>query len=155
MEDSGLALSADNTVEDAINGLEKEPRYNSNFYIISTAEGEFKGIISSAQLYNKYSLPGTKLGDLIKEQPAHVEETNSLRAAIEIMADENVDVLAVLSGNGKNIVGILSYANIISGYKLSMNDHEKGNPYISIKRNSLKLLLRGKKIKRFFTPGSQ
>ena len=67
--------------------------------------------------------------------------------AVELMARENVDVLPVISReNNNNIVGILSYRDIISAYKFSMEDHEKKHPRISLKRRGLKILLRGQKL---------
>ncbi|MGB4843939.1 MAG: chloride channel protein, partial [Ferruginibacter sp.] len=150
MDNSGVILSDDNSIEETIDWLEKEPEYKSNYFIVSTTEGEYKGIISSSQLYNKINLPETKLEVLIKQKPVSVENNNSLRTAIEIMANENIDVLPVLSNENKNIIGILSYTNIISSYKASLHDHKRNRPHISLKRNSLKLIVHGKKIKRFF-----
>ncbi len=150
MDDSGLILSTENSIEETIDWLEKEPEYKSNYFIVSTSEGEYKGIISSSQLYNKINLPETKLESLIKQKPVSVENYNSLRTAIEIMANENIDVLPVLSNETQHIIGILSYANIISSYKSGLADHQRNRPHISLRRNSLKLLVHGKKIKRFF-----
>lgn len=150
MDNSGLILSADNSIEETIDSLEKEPDYKSNYFIVSNTEREYMGIISSSQLYNKINTPATKLEALIKQKHISVENNNSLRTAIEIMANENIDVLPVLSNETQHIIGILSYKNIIASYKLGLGDHQRNRPHISMKRNSLKLLVHGKKIKRFF-----
>ncbi|MEO6915477.1 MAG: chloride channel protein [Chitinophagaceae bacterium] len=149
MDNNGLILSADNSIEETIDWLEKEPDYKSNYFIVSNTDQEYVGIISSSQLYNKINAPETKLEALIKEKHISVENINSLRTAIEIMNDENVDVLPVLSNETQHIIGILSYTNIIASYKLGQGDDERNRPHISMKRNSLKLLVHGKKIKRF------
>lgn len=149
MDNSGLILSADNSIEETIDWLEEEPDYKTNYFIVSTYEGEYVGIVSSSQLYNKINPSETKLQDLIKQKAISVENNSSLRKAIEIMANENVDVLPVLSNKTKHIIGILSYTNIIASYKLRLTDHQKNNPHISLKRNSIKLLVHGKKITRF------
>jgi CIC family chloride channel protein len=66
------------------------------------------------------------------------------------MAKEDIDVLPVLSNENHNIIGILSYKNIISSYKLKLQDHQINQKApISIKRNGLKLLVHGKKIRQF------
>ena len=111
------------------------------------------GIISSSQLYNKINLPGTRLSDLIRHKPFSVENVSSLRQAIEIMASENVDVLPVLSSERQHIVGILSYTNILASYKMGAGEHQRNRPPISLRRNSLKLLVHGKRMKRFFASG--
>ncbi len=155
MDNSGLILSVDNSIEEAIDSLEKEPEYKSNYYIVSTTDGAYQGIISASQLYSKIHSHGAKLETLIKQKPIAVGNNNSLRTAIEIMAGEDVDVLPVLSNETQNIIGILSYANIISSYKSGLDDHQQNRPNISLKRNSLKLLVRGKKVKSFFRSKKQ
>lgn len=150
MDDSGLILSAENSIAETIAWLEKEPEYKSNYYIVSNTEGEYKGIISSSQLYSRIHLPETKLENLIKQKSVSVEGSNSLRTAIEIMANEHIDVLPVLSDEPQNIIGILSYQNILSSYKLGIDDNKRNRPHISLKRNRLKLLVHGQKAIRFF-----
>ena len=62
------------------------------------------------------------------------------------MAQENVDVLPVLSKDNDHIIGIVSYKNIISSYKHGIEEHTKKHPDISMKRRGLKILLRGQKM---------
>lgn len=155
MDDSGLILGADNSIEETIEWLEKEPDYKSNHFIVSTTGGEYMGIISSSQLYNKINVPETKLRNLVRQKPLSVENVSSLRRAIEIMANENVDVLPVLSSETQHITGILSYANILASYKLGINEHQRGRPPISIRRNGLRLLVHGKRMKRFFASAKE
>jgi predicted transcriptional regulator len=89
------------------------------------------------------------LKDLLNQEPVSVGSGNSLRTAIELMSIENVDVLPVLSRENKNIIGILSYQNILSGYKSGIDEHISSRPHISLKRKGLKLLVHGQKLKRF------
>lgn len=62
------------------------------------------------------------------------------------MAKENIDVLPVVSNDDGTIIGILSYRDIIDTYKYSLEEHEKKNPAISLKRKGLKIMLRGKQM---------
>ncbi|MBS1752572.1 MAG: chloride channel protein [Ferruginibacter sp.] len=151
MDHSGLILSSENSIAETIAWLEKEPEYKSNYFIVSNTQGEYKGIISSSQLYSRIHLPKTKLQELIKQKSVYVESSNSLRTAIEIMANEHIDVLPVLSNEPQNIIGILSYHNILASYKMGIDDDKRNRPHISLKRNSLKLLVHGQKVIRFFT----
>jgi H+/Cl- antiporter ClcA len=149
MDKGGLILSDDNSIAETIDWLEKEPEYKSNYFIVSSPEGEFKGIISSSNLYSRIHMPGTMLKELIKQEPVSVGSGSSLRTAIEMMSIENVDVLPVLSRETQTIIGILSYQNILSGYKSGIDDHIRSRPNISLKRKGLKLLVHGQKLKRF------
>lgn len=151
MDDSGVILSDDNTVDEVLKWLEKEPQNKSNYFIVSDTEGKYHGIVSSSQLYSKIHLPETKLTGIIDDKPLAVATINSLRTAIEIMANENVDVLPVVSEDDQKIVGILSYSNILSSYKMELDD-EKRTRNISLRRRRLKLLVHGQKLKTFFKP---
>ena len=60
------------------------------------------------------------------------------------MAKENVDILPVVTE--KEIVGVLTYHHIISVYNHGIDEHEKKQKHISLKRQRLKILLRGQKL---------
>ncbi|MBS1921489.1 MAG: chloride channel protein [Bacteroidetes bacterium] len=148
MDKNSLVFSTDNTTEEVIHWLEKEPEYKENYFIISTAEGEYKGILSASNLFSKHHSKHTPIGTLVRRKNISINEDDSLRSAVELMAKENVDVLPVLSSHDNSISGTLSYKNILSSYKHSMNEHQKNNAVISLKRRSLKILIRGQQIIR-------
>lgn len=70
---------------------------------------------------------------------------DSLRTAVEKMVRESVDVLPVVSSEQK-VIGTLDYKDILSAYEPAINDNEKKQPAISLKRRSLKLLVRLNKL---------
>jgi CIC family chloride channel protein len=53
MDQSGIILSDENTIGEAIEGLNNESEVQSNFYIVSNLNGEYKGIISASNLFSK------------------------------------------------------------------------------------------------------
>jgi len=147
IKEDGLVLSEENSIHEIWHWLDQEPAYNSNsYFIVSNNDGEYKGIISAAALFSRDHITDKPISSLIQHKNLSIEIDSSLRKAVELMARENVDVLPVISGSNKHIAGILSYRDIISAYKFSMDDHEKKHPRISLKRRSLKILLRGQKL---------
>ena len=147
IKENGLVLSEDNSIREVREWLTDEPDYNSNYFIVSDKEGEYKGIVSSSNLFSNHHDTDTYIGTLIKRRNFSVAIDNSLRTAVEMMAKENTDVLPVISKeNNNNIVGVLSYRDIIASYKHTIDEHEKKDPSISLKRQSLKILVHGKKI---------
>ena len=145
---NGLVLSEENSIHEIWDWLDKEPAYKSNrYFIVSSNEGEYRGIVNSSSLFSRDHIIDKPIASLIQHKNISIENDNSLRMAVELMAKENVDVLPVISReNNNNIVGILSYRDIISAYKFRMEDHEKKDPRISLKRRGLKILLRGQKL---------
>jgi H+/Cl- antiporter ClcA len=147
IEENGLVLSEDNTISEVSEWLQSEPEHNSSYFIISSNEGEYRGIISSSNLLSKHHSPETLIGTLIKRRQISIAKDNSLRKAVELMAKENIDVLPVVSEeNNNHIIGILSYKNIIPAYKQGIEAHEKPQAHISLKRRSLKMLVHGQKL---------
>jgi H+/Cl- antiporter ClcA len=145
VNEDGLVLSEDNTIAEVRDWLETETDYNSNYFIIVSGDNEFRGIISSSNLFSNHHQPEKLVGDLIKRNSVSIKKENSLRTAVEMMARENIDLLPVISKEN-TIVGILSYKDIISAYKRDMDTHVKKHPMISLKRSGLKMLLRGHRL---------
>jgi CIC family chloride channel protein len=146
MEKNGLIISEDNSIDEVIKWLRKEPEYNDNYFIVSNEKGEYKGIISSSNLFSSIHQADKLIGSLIKRKYISVYIDNSLRKVVELMARENVDVLPVVSKVSNNVIGLLSYKNIIASYKQGMDEHVKKSPDISLKRRGLKLLVKGQRV---------
>jgi len=146
MEKNGLIISEDNNISEVLDWLNKEPDYNRNYFIVSNESGEYKGILSSSNLFNKIHKADTLVGTLIKRRNISVTVDNSLRTAVELMAKENIDVLPVLARENNNVIGTLSYHNIIASYRQSIDEHTKRHPDISLKRRGLKILIKGQKL---------
>src|SRR6185312_14194262 len=146
MEKNGLIISEDNSISEVLAWLNKEPDYNRNYFIVSNESGEYKGILSSSNLFNKIHKADATVGSLIKRKNISVYIDSSLRAAVELMAKENIDVLPVLSKENNNVIGTLSYQNIIASYRQSIDEHTKRHPDISLKRRGLKILIKGQKL---------
>lgn len=146
MQEQGIIISNNNTIGEITGWLENEPDYKSNYFIVTDDEGNYKGIISASSLFSKLNDAELLIQTLIKRKAVSVNKDSSLRKAVEIMATENVDVLPVLSKNSNAVTGILSYQDILSGYKQDMEHHETKQPHISLKRRGLRILLHGQKL---------
>ncbi|MBA4167987.1 MAG: chloride channel protein, partial [Chitinophagaceae bacterium] len=81
---------------------------------------------------------------LINKNQPRVTAGDTLRTAVEIMALADTDTLPVTNESGKKVEGVLSYRNILSAYRLHFDEHEE-NRTISLKRRTLKMVVRGKK----------
>ncbi|CAN5322972.1 chloride channel protein [soil metagenome] len=146
VNDNGIIIGEDNSIKETREWLKSEPDYNSNYFIVSNIEGEYKGIISSSNLFSEHHKQDGKIGSLIKRNSVYIKLDDNLRHAAETMAKENVDVLPIISGENKNIVGLLSYLDILGTYKHGIDEHEMKRPPISLKRNGLKILQQGQKL---------
>jgi CIC family chloride channel protein len=146
LNDNGMIISEENSIKEVCEWLNQEQDYKSNYFIISSNEGEYKGTLSSSNLFSNHHSQENLVGTLIKRNGIYVGLNDTLRTAVETMAKENIDVLPVVSKENKNIIGILSYPDIIATYKYGIDEHEKKLPHISLKRQRLKILVHGQKL---------
>lgn len=146
LTEDGMIISEDNSIKEVRESINKEQDFKSNYFIISNNEGVYKGILSSSNLFSNYHLQESLIGTLIKQNNIYIELKDSLRTAVETMAKENIDVLPVVSKKDMNIIGILSYHDIINTYKHDIDEHERKKPHISLKRHGLKIVLHGQNI---------
>jgi hypothetical protein len=147
---SGLVLSEENSIREAQEWIQKEtdPTVNrANFFIVTNDTGEYRGIVSTSNIVGNVQDGNHKLATLTHHRHAAVFIDQSLRTAVETMAREDVDVLAVVSREAHHpVIGLLSYRDIISIYNVSIDEKEKREANISLKRQGLKILLHGKRL---------
>jgi len=143
-KENGTVLCADTTIEEVRQWLQSHKDQQRNYYIVVSKEGVFNGIISSSSLFSMHQKEQNTIGSLIKRKPIAITNEDSLKAAVEVMAKENVDVLPVVDHDDNKITGVLSYKDILSAYRHHIDEHEEGVS-ISLKRRTLKVLLHGKK----------
>ena len=146
INDNGIVISEENSIKEVREWLNKEQNMESNYFIVSNNAGEYKGVLSSLSLLIDNYNPDEKIVTLLKEHHVSIQLNDTLRNAAETMAKENIDVLPVISGKNKNIVGLVSYHDILATYKYGIDEHEMKRPHISLKRNGLKILLQGQKL---------
>ena len=153
MDDKGVILNGDDTIEEVLAWLEQETAYQNEYYIIADNEGKYCGIIASAQLYDRKNNISTTLDKLNFQCNDYIENNQSLKQAVLLMSNENTMVLPVLQHNTQQIIGTLSYHNILNTYKINIDDYKKNStPPISLKRRGLVLLIQGKKMIKLIKP---
>lgn len=146
LNSDGLVLSEDNSIKEIREWLGNEQDSRPNYFIVSSNEGEYRGALSSSNLFSDHHPQENLVGTLIKRNSVYIRLNDNLKTAVETMAKENIDVLPVVAKENGNILGILSYQDIIATYKYGIDEHEKKHPHISLKRQRLKIVLRGQKI---------
>ncbi len=142
--ENGFIIGSDNTIEEVREWLESEKESSHNYYIIADTSGNFKGVLSSSNLFSRHHDQHKMIDTLIKRLPVSVSENDILRTAVDKMSKENIDVLPVVANDSNKLIGILSYKDILSAYKHRFIEHEHRNTHISIKRRALRVLSHGK-----------
>ncbi|HWJ90499.1 MAG TPA: chloride channel protein, partial [Flavisolibacter sp.] len=124
--------------------LLKNRQRQQNFYVVADEEGQFKGIVSSSNLFSMHHEQNTVINDLIKRKPLTVGREYSLKQVVEIMARENLDVLAVKGTEDNKIIGVISYRDVLSAYRMQLEQHEE-NRTIFLKERALRFFAQRKR----------
>ncbi len=150
MNQQELVLSEENNIGEVREWLNNGYHIAGNYIVVVNPEDEYSGIIPLPHLFSNENKITDSIATLIKLKPSFIVMDKSLRAAVELMAKEDVDVLPVMSKEDENkIIGILSYREIIAAYKHDMENHEKKETHISFRRGGLKMILKGQKLKAY------
>lgn len=144
LSDNGLAVSDNMKISEVRNWLTNETDLQTNYLILSDIDGNYKGLLSSSNLFSSHHNPEKEVSTIVKRNNLFISPSQSLRTAVETMAHENVDILPIVSD--KIIMGILTYQHIISIYKKGLDENEKKQAHISLNRQRLKILVRGQKL---------
>jgi predicted transcriptional regulator len=108
----------------------------------------YKGIVSSSNLFSMYHDAGSSVETLIKRKPVTITNNHSLKAAVEMMAKENLDVLPIVSAADNKFTCMLSYAYILSAYRKHLLEQE-ATVAIPLKGKIGKLVMYRKKMAEF------
>ena len=136
-------LNANSTIEQTRELLEGSKAHQHNYYIVVNDDGSFKGIISFSNLMSMQHNDRQPVGSLIRRKPFAIALQDTLKTAATMMAKENLDVLPVTDGSNM-VTGILTYRDILSAYH-SGNEEHQASTAISLKRRTLKAMVKGRK----------
>jgi chloride channel protein, CIC family len=111
--------------------------------------------VTAPSAYEPDILDKIKIGQVMNTRDAAVGQTannntialtkqHTLKSAVEVMADENIDHLAIVDDDGDKVVGILSYRDILSAYR-NRGDENNESIAISLRRRALKMVVHGKR----------
>lgn len=144
MSADGMVLSGDSTIAEVRAWLHANKKAQRNYFIVVNPDGHFRGVISSSNLFSLHHHVDQTIGELIKRKAFAITQNERLKNAVEMMANENIDVLPVVDPESNKVMGLLSYRDILQAYKHHFDEHERTVP-ISLGRRSLKVLLHGKR----------
>ena len=143
--EEGLVISEDNRINEVREWLKEKVNTMANYFVIVNNDGAFSGIISSSNLFSEQHDMASSVSTLIKRKAVWIKLDQSLKTSVELMVTENIDLLPVVDDN-LIVIGVISYKDILNAYKISMTKHVTAQPSISFKRQTMKLLLKGKRL---------
>lgn len=147
METDPVAISEENSIAE-VRQFQAHEGNNPNYFVIVDNEGHYKGIVSASSLNNQHHDPQAPVGSLIKRKEVFVTSNESLKAAVEKMALENVDLLPVVTTEApRQVKGFISFNDVLKAYRIGVEEHQKKAPHYSMKQQGLRIWLKGKRMR--------
>jgi CIC family chloride channel protein len=143
MTKENTKLSDNMSIQEVKEWLSINPIEESCLVVVND-KSEFQGTVKLSDIYSAKYDGGLTIERILKKNKGNVKASDTLRSAVELMAQQNVEVLPVLANN--IVVGVLSYGDIISSYKQHFDENETAITHISLKRQRMKMVLKGKTI---------
>ncbi|HMG08405.1 MAG TPA: chloride channel protein, partial [Mucilaginibacter sp.] len=145
ISDEGTVINVNNSIADVRSWVNANS-ITDNYFIMVNNDGEFNGTLKLTDIYSSELDPEASLQEMLKKEISlSVNSTDTLRYAMEIMSKTEVEVLPVLSPTDHKVIGILSYRDIISAFKIDADKTQHPYVKISLKRQRMKMLVRGRK----------
>jgi H+/Cl- antiporter ClcA len=144
-EASQLILNEETKVYEVRTLLSDAKYQRQAYFAVVNQENICKGIINAATINNYTISPTQNIGSLPLQKAITATADMDLSKALEKLLAEQTDVLVIVDTK-KSILGFLSKQNMLNAYQNHiLNEHEV-KKQISLKRNALKILLKGKKL---------
>lgn len=144
MGENETVLNSRNTIKEVQEWLTESHDQNRYFMTVDN-EGIYEGIVKLTDLYINHPNNELPIKEIIDPTHSFLKNDDTLRTAVEAMANQNTEALPVVSAKGAKIIGILTYPDILSAYKLHLDENETANTQISLKRRRIKMLIKGRK----------
>lgn len=137
INDAGKVLISTDTIAQ-VRELLTAGKINENFFIVTTPDGTYTGMVSAADIYNHSLDPASSIKLITKTSMQAVKNNDSLKHAVDIMAEDGAEVLPVISTEDK-VIACISYKDILNAYQRYINENRETNTQISLKRRRLKM----------------
>ncbi|MFA6086547.1 chloride channel protein [Mucilaginibacter sp.] len=141
MSKKNIKVNAGLSIQGIKEWLSANPVKESYLMVVND-RSELRGTLKLSDIYSGDYDSNLNVESISNKNNDTIKATDNLRSAVELMAHQDVEVLPVLSD--KKVVGILSYRDIISSYKQHFDDNETATKHISLKRQRMKMVLKGK-----------
>jgi CIC family chloride channel protein len=143
ISDAETVINANTTLSEIRDWLSTSNTNDTNFIVVNN-HSEYAGTIKLADIYNTKIDDNSSLKDIVNKPNIAVNNTDTLRRAVEQMSKSGAEILPVLSDG--RVIGVLTYKNIINAYGRYREKSESAHIRISLKRQRIKMLIKGKRL---------
>jgi H+/Cl- antiporter ClcA len=148
IQEEAVILNEENTIQDIRSFLENI-EHADDYFLVVNAQESFAGFVHAMDIFNHKLNPDALLSDITKGHSFSIKANDSLSKALSVMSEHDIELLPVISTEDDQfITGVLSYKDIMAAYKYHMSENEEAIANLSLKRQRLKVLAKGRNLIR-------
>lgn len=141
-------ISEDNTLAELRQWLEREPEAFRPNFIVTAPDQKYSGVLKGALIFDRRNPDATRVDHLMRPLLAEVSADDTLRTAMDKMAEHEVEILPVTSHSSGKVTGVLTYRHILQAFKSQIETHRQKPAAISLKRSGLRIIVHGRNLVR-------
>jgi chloride channel protein, CIC family len=129
-----VSLKADSTVDEVRSWISSgAPGSSHQGFPVLDDQGNLIGVVTKRDLFNSEGSNTKLVGELIKRLPAVVYEDNALREALDLMVEEDVGRLPVVTRlNPRRVIAMISRSDILSAHRRRIEEGYRANRSIHL-----------------------
>lgn len=145
LHEESVVLTESSTAGELQEFLEREDQSVNHFLVVDN-EGMLKGYVDAMDLFHLRPEPQTPLSALTRNYTASVRSSDTLARALAVMSEQGIDLLPICdTSDGHTVTGVLRYKDILSAYKIRHRENEEASAHLSLKKQRIKMLIKGRK----------
>lgn len=140
-------LSAYNTIADAKAWIKNNISAASmSCFVVVDAREQFVGIVRRKDIFSHTYPPDTLLANLVQKEACAVLPNDPLSVVVDAMDECQTDVVPVLDPVSKEVIGLITYQNIVAAYHKRREEESLFRRTLWLKRKGIQIVLKGREL---------
>lgn len=152
MDTSPHVFSTENTIKEIREWVKDNNTVQglATAFIVVNNQSFLVGIISREKIFDKEFDFNKPILSIIEKNTYYSYVETSLSTAVEQLDKQGLDVLPVIDGEEKKVIGTISHKEIFSAYGQRRQEDEINNPTILLKYKGARMVVKGKQLYKQF-----
>lgn len=145
LKEEVMVLSETNTVGEIRGLLDGSKDKPHSAFVVVDNDGGLQGVVDVHDVFSSHYNADTPVKLLLKEETVTVTEDELLESAVHKMTKNKLDILPVMNDdNNSELVGVLSYHDILEAYERRSREQEEESVTISVRKQTIQIFEKGR-----------
>lgn len=147
MSQKCIAINKEISIQEVRLWIKQQKLFTTPGFIVVSAMEEPEGIINTAEVLAFTGEPSSFIETIMHRVIHPLRPDDNLQKAVQQLTQTKLAMLPVI-GNDNKLAGFVTAQSILEAYQFRQNEHYHFTSVLSLKRSSLRILVRGQQIIR-------